>query len=262
MKFRIYMNNALEGPFEVSELCELPGFGLSTSVCPDGECDWQPAAAYPLITRQMEKRLVSGDYSSEGIASFRLPEVASQNWRAAIIPAHIPDRSSSNSAIMTAPRTVSVSGSTASRSGGSKPGVFDSLQKWLLRERKRVLFLILSVTAVATCMPQRDNVRMIIDVFTNPDSSAMPLPRHRAKKNAPHTGGFWKWIKASRAAAASATRPTPSKPSEEITEIGSEELGDGTIKKVVVITREIDGTKLSTTKTYVVSAHKARSRKH
>src|SRR5579871_4258615 len=84
MKFRVFINNVMDGPYGVAELWQLPGFSLDSSVCPDGEFSWQPARQYPVITRYSQQS-TSGDYDPGEMTAEGPAKITSQNWRQAVI---------------------------------------------------------------------------------------------------------------------------------------------------------------------------------
>src|SRR5579872_2021682 len=90
MKFRVYINNSMDGPFGVAELWQLPGFSLDVSVCPDGEFSWQPARQYPVITRFVQQK-TSGDYEPGPAATEDSTKITSENWRQAVIGGQVPE---------------------------------------------------------------------------------------------------------------------------------------------------------------------------
>ena len=90
MKFRVYINNSMDGPFGVAELWQLPGFSLDTSVCPDGEFSWQPAGQYPVITR-FSQQATSGDYDPGQVVPDASTKIDHHNWREAVIGENIPE---------------------------------------------------------------------------------------------------------------------------------------------------------------------------
>src|SRR5439155_25471222 len=93
MKFRAYINKLLDGPYPVSELCQLPGFSRETLVCPDGENEWMSADQYSAITDFM-RQTSSGDYKPEPLTPQELLKVPTNDWRHAVIGRDIPRRKS------------------------------------------------------------------------------------------------------------------------------------------------------------------------
>src|SRR6266581_9177926 len=93
MKFRAYINKSLDGPYLVSELCQLPGFSRETLVCPDGDNEWVSADQYPAITDFM-RQTSSGDYKPEPLTPQELLKVPTNDWRHAVIGSDLPRRKS------------------------------------------------------------------------------------------------------------------------------------------------------------------------
>src|SRR5579872_7247484 len=106
MKFRVYINNSMDGPFGVAELWQLPGFSLDVSVCPDGEFSWQPARQYPVITR-FTQQVTSGDYDPDEILSDVPTKITSVNWRQAVIGEGVSNLRFSPPPVVTSPQEAS-----------------------------------------------------------------------------------------------------------------------------------------------------------
>lgn len=80
MRFRIFINHAVDGPYEASELRSLTHFSPTLMVCADGEDDWRPASSFPVLFPPLNQAQVE----VQGPAKPR-------HWRQAVISGDIPE---------------------------------------------------------------------------------------------------------------------------------------------------------------------------
>src|SRR5580765_8960806 len=85
MKYWIFLNHQLQGPYDKKSLCELPEFRPELQVCPEGEDVWQPAKLYPDLIPPV---IQTGDYKSAGPVTSRNVE----HWKVAIVPSNVEEK--------------------------------------------------------------------------------------------------------------------------------------------------------------------------
>ena len=84
MKYWIFINHQLQGPYDNAKLRELPEFRLDSQVCLEGDDVWHSAKMFPELLNPVVPSTViqSGDYAPGNPAPGRRVE----DWREAIIP--------------------------------------------------------------------------------------------------------------------------------------------------------------------------------
>ncbi len=249
MKFRIFVNNAIEGPYEVEEVRERAGFTLETTVCLDGESDWIPAHQFPVFTRPI-RTLPSGDYSPILIETpSELVERQARNWRDAVIEGDIP--------VSYPPEAVSrskpISQPAVPKVETAKADAVANRQHSPDQKRKGIFLGVLSFIVIGVYFPQTESIATIYSGFKPAGHSLETMGlRFRSGGGIAHRG------KAGRQP--SSVKPIQLGLTPQMDEIASEDLGTGYLLKTVVITRIREGTKTQETKTMRVPKH--RGRKH
>jgi len=90
MKYWIFLNHKLEGPFDKQTLLQIPEFTMESEVCLEGNDIWQAAKQFPDLTRETPAPTIvlSGDYPPDN------PYVGKivTDWREAIIPTDVKEQ--------------------------------------------------------------------------------------------------------------------------------------------------------------------------
>lgn len=260
MKFWIYSESVLRGPFTVVELAKQPGFTLNSLVCEQGEGAWQPAGDFSIIRRVVESGDAMVEDLSDPLVRVKIP---SKNWREAIIATDTPDL---------APRPVRFERPIEAPIPKFSPKKYrmKHLACSLSRQRKHLLLAMVGTLAFGVYYPQMDNIMLIYQGLRTPDQiQGMEFGKRIRSGGAPHAGRPWKRVlslpslglgKAAAAvsAAASVSNAAPAVHSaaadtgQQTSEIASENLGNGWVLKTVVVTHDVNGSKVSETKSFVI----------
>lgn len=260
MKFRVYINNTMDGPFAVAELWQLPGFSLDCSVCPDGEFSWQPASQYPVITR-FAQQATSGDYNPGEVPPDAVEKITSQNWRQAVIGEEVPEIKSAPAPSLTPSPVLPKKPLKSSPEPLAK---IKKLASSLGEHRRGILLLLLGFVSVGVYYPETENLAEYLSDISVHQAAMETMGNRFRQLGSPHAGGLWKH-KTNRYRPAPGDKVAPAvptaPPTPEVIEIGSEDLGNGMVSKTIVVTEIRDGVRVQQTKTIEVPAHPHRSKR-
>lgn len=255
MRFIVYLGGVIQGPLNIPEMWELPGFNGKTTVCREGEDGWAPAEVFPEIEHL---RYAPPPPPPEVETALS----AKKTWRDAIIPADVTDE-----AYWYKPQAQMViqSGDVVTASRQKTPAqapvkVKREFPAWMVRHRKNMLLGVLLTGLIGAYSPQGDSIAAICEGLAGPTG---PLPlsmitRSWSGRPRPKAGP---WRKAFTAKSIDASSKAKTTTPPVIFEIGSEDLGNGFIEKTIVITRYVDGVQIQETKTKVIPAPKQKARR-
>jgi hypothetical protein len=267
-KFHVYINHAYCGPYEIRELWELPGFSLETLVClHGGEGTWQPASEFPAIQQfrdNPEQTLTSEEESNRDQQLNGKPD-----WRAAVIKSDVtftPLYTRRQVVIDERSKTVNL-GYLQQNPPAPEPVQeprtalerLAAFQATWMKRRKGVL-AILALISLGLNLPQIDNYMNVYGSMVQPQVLPAFVLGTRVKGGGlVHPWHPWKIQKTPAGVALIKLNPS----ADQITEVDTEELGDGTISKTVLVTHIVNGVKIHETKTYLITKHAVRKhRRH
>jgi hypothetical protein len=254
VKFNVFMNGTSNGPFEVSELFAIPGFSLETPVMPYGRDEWWgPAAQYPAITDFSGQTFSSGDYKPEPIAPQERATIQNNDWRRAVIGRDIPEVKSYAAA------SGEPSHESKNQPDVSLPQPSEEKKTFsaAAHHRKGILLLLLGFSFAELYIPKTDNLATFF-ADLNVDDSAMSAMGYRFQHGgSPHVGGQSMHETISQKAPVTPEHSNAAgKTAPEIVEIGSDDLGNGFLSKMIVITETHDGVRTQRTTTITVKSPK------
>jgi hypothetical protein len=236
MKYWIYRNKQMEGPFEVAELWKLDGFSLSSIVAREGEMEWVESQVFPEITQYavFDKLATSAPQIIESGDTAALV----RNWRQAVVQSNAPEAKP----LPVAPTAVPAA-PKARAPLGRKFRQFRalSMQFWkrTLIEPKKDKWVLLSLWTLfgALYFPRVDQVEsLMFNMAAQPTLEAQPgrvrwFTQWRSRIRTPGN------IKTGK------SEVSAKKPADKIVDVEVVNLGGGTTLKTVVTLVERNGVK-------------------